>query len=62
MHSLFLLASLLKMVVKRLDRTFNAGIFFLLHLLVFSKSYAIGNFSKALPAKHQVVCADQSII
>jgi hypothetical protein len=50
------------MVVDRLDRTFNAGISLSFHLLVLHESYAICNFSKALSAEHQVVCADQSII
>jgi hypothetical protein len=35
---------------------------FILLLLILGKTYAIGNFSKALPAKHQIISADQPII
>ncbi len=47
MHSLFLLDSLLYMVVKRLDRTFNAGIF-----SFFTYSYLVNPMLLATSLKH----------
>src|ERR1051326_8507092 len=59
-HSFFLRDSLLYIVAKRFDITFNAGIFHA-HLFIFYKAKTKCNFSKALSAEHQIVFLDHTI-